>query len=125
MPITVTKLTNVTSGINALNGLNYGNEKPEIIDILTTKLDEITNDWQSMGSFNITLDPDTNTGWHPTNDGFKLTYLDKDKNNNFKAVIYRDYGKKNKKFVKKCEPFFKVKHSLYTEGQTGFQVSCH
>ena len=35
---------------------------------------EITESWQSIGSFNINIDTTLQKGWYPTNNDFTLTY---------------------------------------------------
>lgn len=57
------------------------------------KLDKITTNWTSLGSFNIKLDKDSKEGWHPTNDGFKVIYKDfngilKEINCNINPLVY-------------------------------------
>lgn len=42
----------------------------------TLTLDTIVESWTSLGSFDITIDPDSSNGWYPTNDGFLVTYQD-------------------------------------------------
>lgn len=39
-------------------------------------LPSIYETWSTLGSFTIQIDPDSPTGWYPTNDGFTLTYYD-------------------------------------------------
>lgn len=43
---------------------------------LSLKLDKITEDWTSLGSFNIVIDKDSVDGWYPTNAGFEVSYKD-------------------------------------------------
>lgn len=54
----------------------------------TLKLDTITSDWNSLGTFNITIDKDSSKGWYPTNDGFKVTY--KDYKGRVKEIVCND-----------------------------------
>ena len=49
-------------------------------DVLT----EITEDETTILSFDIQIDPDTETGWHKTNEGFNLVYTDY--NNEVKTI---------------------------------------
>ena len=37
---------------------------------------DITEEWKSVGSLQITIDGNSPTGWYPTNDGFTLSYTD-------------------------------------------------
>ena len=52
-------------------------------DVLT----EITEDETTILSFDIQIDPDTETGWHKTNEGFSLVYTD---SNNEAKIISSD-----------------------------------
>ena len=56
----------------------------------TLKLDTITNDWTSLGSFNITIDKNISKGWYPTNNSFK--------------VIYKDYKGRTKQIICSDDP---------------------
>ena len=49
---------------------NYGGIK----NITTSNNFEITNNWKSIGSFNINIDISLQKGWYPTNNHFTLTY---------------------------------------------------
>lgn len=44
--------------------------------IISEVVSEITEDETEVLSFNIQIDPDTETGWHKTNEGFNLVYTD-------------------------------------------------
>lgn len=54
----------------------------------TLKLDTITEDWISLGSFNIIIDKDSPDDWYLTNAGFKVTY--KDYKGESKKIICND-----------------------------------
>lgn len=41
----------------------------------------VTTEYTEVGSFDVQIDPDSETGWHYTNDGFTLTYTDGQGNN--------------------------------------------
>lgn len=49
---------------------NYGGLKT----LVTNSNFEITDDWKSLGSFNINIDKTLQNGWYQTNNNFTLTY---------------------------------------------------
>ena len=69
-----------SAGTNATVTDNVGG-KFNIVDkdgkVMTSDvLTEITEDETTILSFDIQIDPDTETGWHKTNEGFSLVYTD-------------------------------------------------
>ena len=70
----------VPAGTNATLEDNLGSAFTLTSGNNTLKVDKITEEWQSMGKFTITIDGDSETGWYDTNDGFTLTYDDADGN---------------------------------------------
>lgn len=69
-----------SAGTNATVTDNVGS-KFNIVDkdgkVMTSDvLTEITEDETTILSFDIQIDPDTETGWHKTNEGFNLVYTD-------------------------------------------------
>ena len=70
----------VPAGTNATLEDNLGSAFTLTSGSNTLKVDKITEEWQSMGKFTITIDGDSETGWYDTNDGFTLTYDDADGN---------------------------------------------
>lgn len=77
-----------SAGTNATVTDNVGS-KFNIVDkdgkVMTSDvLTEITEDETTILSFDIQIDPDTETGWHKTNEGFDLVYTDS--NNEVKTV---------------------------------------
>lgn len=69
-----------SAGTNATVTDNVGS-KFNIVDkdgkVMTSDvLSEITEDETTILSFDIQIDPDTETGWHNTNEGFSLVYTD-------------------------------------------------
>lgn len=77
-----------SAGTNAKVTDNVGS-KFNIVDkdgkVMTSDvLTEITEDETTILSFDIQIDPDTETGWHKTNEGFNLVYTDS--NNEVKTI---------------------------------------
>jgi len=67
--------TDVTIKDNIGGSFSLANNSTNTSVSLT--LDEITTSYQQVGeTFTIKIDPDSETGWHDTNDGFTLTYTD-------------------------------------------------
>ena len=81
-------LTNIAQSITNLNagtdvtikdnlGASFSLTDGSTNTSVSLTLDEITTNWQQVGeTFTITIDPDSETGWHDTNAGFTLTYTD-------------------------------------------------
>ena len=68
-----TLIDNIGSKFRIVNTNNYGG-------VYTgDNIEKITKD-KIEYTFNIEIDPDTETGWYPTNEGFKLVYTDNDGN---------------------------------------------
>lgn len=66
--------TNATVTDNVGGKFNVVDKDGKVMtsDVLT----EITEDETTILSFDIQIDPDTETGWHKTNEGFSLVYTD-------------------------------------------------
>lgn len=66
--------TNATVTDNVGGKFNVVDKDGKVMtsDVLT----EITEDETTILSFDIQIDPDTETGWHKTNEGFNLVYTD-------------------------------------------------
>lgn len=69
-----------SAGTNATVTDNVGS-RFNIVDkdgkVMTSEVvSEITEDETTILSFDIQIDPDTETGWHKTNEGFNLVYTD-------------------------------------------------
>ena len=74
--------TNATVTDNVGGKFNVVDKDGKVMtsDVLT----EITEDETTILSFDIQIDPDTETGWHKTNEGFSLVYTDS--NNEVKTI---------------------------------------
>ena len=74
--------TNATVTDNVGGKFNVVDKDGKVMtsDVLT----EITEDETTILSFDIQIDPDTETGWHKTNEGFSLVYTDS--NNEAKII---------------------------------------
>ena len=74
--------TNATVTDNVGGKFNVVDKDGKVMtsDVLT----EITEDETTILSFDIQIDPDTETGWHKTNEGFNLVYTDS--NNEAKII---------------------------------------
>ena len=77
-----------SAGTNAIVTDNVGG-KFNVVDkdgkVMTSDvLTEITEDETTILSFDIQINPDTETGWHKTNEGFNLVYTDS--NNEAKII---------------------------------------
>ena len=45
-------------------------------DVIKINIGEVTNVRTEIAKFNITIDPNSEEGWYPTNNGFSITYTD-------------------------------------------------
>ena len=45
-------------------------------DVIKINIGEVTNVRTEIAKFNITIDPNSEEGWHQTNNGFSITYTD-------------------------------------------------
>lgn len=73
-------MSKLSAGTNATVTDNVGS-RFNIVDkdgkVMTSEVvSEITEDETTILSFDIQIDPDTETGWHKTNEGFNLVYTD-------------------------------------------------
>jgi len=64
----------LSDGIGSAFTVTDGNNELVLDRISEDDENADSEGYVSMGSFEITIDPDTETGWHNTNDGFTLTY---------------------------------------------------
>lgn len=56
-------------------GSNFGKSETAD-DVIKINIGEVTNVRTEIAKFNITINPNSEEGWHPTNNGFSITYTD-------------------------------------------------